>query len=172
MSVPGLYIYNNCMDESTQNAVLAYIDSKPWLLDLKRRTQHYGARYDYKTRKLYYDNILPFEKDFPIDVIRNSISQYFGAIPNQCIVNEYTSGQSISQHIDAKCFGDVIVTISLGDFTNFVMSNDKETIPIRVNKGDIIILTSDARHKWKHHTTPVNAPGYRRISITFRTIKE
>lgn len=172
MSIPGLTFLNSCLDENSQNILLEYIDSKPWLLDLKRRTQHYGARYDYKARRLFYDNILQFEPGSPIDILRNNVVTLFnGKLPDQCIINEYTSGQSISKHIDASCFGDIIVTVSLGDFTDFVMSNNNESIPIRVNKGDVIVLSSDARYKWSHQTKPVHNSNYRRISITFRTIK-
>ena len=35
-------------DESKD--ILAKIDARPWMYDLKRRVQHYGWRYDYSSR--------------------------------------------------------------------------------------------------------------------------
>ena len=40
----------------------------------------------------------------------------------QLIVNEYTPGQGISAHTDAKIFGDNIITLSLGSHCGFVFT--------------------------------------------------
>jgi len=171
MSIPGLFIHNGYLNEQQQKELLNYIDSVEWSNDLKRKTQHYGGRYDYVKRKVLNDRVLSFEKDAPLNNLRNNLVELFdGKLPDQCIVNEYLSGQSISQHIDAKCFGPIIVTVSLGDYTNFVMSKNDEKVNIKLNGGDLLILKNDARHLWKHQTTPVYDKNYRRVSITFRTI--
>jgi hypothetical protein len=48
----GLTYIPNYITEQKQQELITKIDNQPWLIDLKRRVQHYGYKYDYKARKI------------------------------------------------------------------------------------------------------------------------
>ena len=43
---------------------------------------------------------------------------------NQCIVNNYLSGQGISQHTDIKSYGDIIGCFTLGGGATMTFKNN------------------------------------------------
>jgi alkylated DNA repair dioxygenase AlkB len=96
--------------------LLEQIDRQIWLTELKRRVQHYGYKYLYKSRKVdasMYLGQLPTWAD--IIARRLQIEGYIDVLPDQAIVNEYLPGQGIAKHIDCpSCFIDTIVSLSLG----------------------------------------------------------
>ena len=47
--VPGLELIPEYVDREGQERLLALVDAAPWRADLKRRVQHYGYRYDYRS---------------------------------------------------------------------------------------------------------------------------
>lgn len=172
--VQGLILLRNLINIDEQRNLLNAIDKIPWSNALSRRTQHYGGRYDYKTRRVENNGGVISMKfcPFPID---ESVKEQFQKVglskPDQCIVNEYLSGQCISAHIDSSVFGLVIGTISLGDFTMMIFRRDGHlSRHIELQPGDVLFLTGDARDKWTHETVPVRKSGYRRVSITYRTL--
>ena len=101
------------------------------------------------------------------------------------IINEYEPGQGISAHIDCKpCFEDVIYSISLGSSAEMVFSKGDNKIGVLLHPRSAIILSGDARSKWKHEIparksdpSPNPVKGKmrtkrsRRISLTFRKVK-
>src|SRR4051794_16222078 len=52
ISIPGLQFIQNVVSQEEHDRLVAVIDQQPWLLDLQRRVQHYGYRYDYKSRSV------------------------------------------------------------------------------------------------------------------------
>lgn len=147
---------------------IAEINKNEWSLALDRRTQHFGARYDYTSRKLVYD-AKPL--DGYIKNLADFISTNFNFTPNQCIVNEYTKGQKITPHIDhTKCFGPKIVTLSVGSSMTMRFTRNKEKLDIVLNSGDFLIIEAEARYEWKHELLPVHDPNFYRVSLTYRTI--
>lgn len=147
--------------------LIEHIDKCEWSNEITRRVQHYGFKYDYKTRKVSPGSPIPSLFSDLINILKeNEVID-----PNQIIVNEYLSGQYISRHIDSDVFGPVVVTLSLGDGTTFQMSNRAEVVDIPVKQGSLLILEGESRSKWYHCTLPVHKEGFRRISITFRTVK-
>jgi alkylated DNA repair dioxygenase AlkB len=180
--VPGLYCFKNFLKNKCKEVdccrcktcVLENIDAKKWLTVLNRRTQHYGARYDYTTRKLHYD---VDDLDGVIKNIARKLNKY---VPRriecvdklditQCIVNEYTCNQRISAHIDNKCFGPVICSISLGNSMTMRFKKDNVSKDICVNSGDLLVLTGDARYLWTHELLPETTnKQFRRVSLTYR----
>ena len=48
--VVGLEYVPEFISLEEHDELLSYIHSEKWLDDLKRRVQHYGFKYDYKTR--------------------------------------------------------------------------------------------------------------------------
>ena len=94
---------------------IALIDSQKWNLDLKRRTQHYGYKYDYTARSVnasYYLGEMPYWIGELCSKLGSD--RIFIEKPDQVIINEYMPGQGIASHIDCvPCFGGTICSLSL-----------------------------------------------------------
>jgi len=50
--IAGLQYAANYLSPEESNRLLRIIDQQLWLMDLKRRVQHYGYRYNYKRRSV------------------------------------------------------------------------------------------------------------------------
>lgn len=180
--VPGLYIQEQVIDEEVEKEVIKWLDRREWSTALPRRTQHFGYVYGYTNTDLTPAD--PFEgwitkiSDW---LTENKIMEEI----DQCIVNEYDRDQKIGKHIDGKrgnrpnIFGPRIVSISLGEDTNFIFCKGYEKVEIYVPRRSIILLTEDSRYEWTHEipkrsSVKVNekwvtkSEDYRRISLTFR----
>lgn len=166
--------------------LINYIENQLWSSELNRRVQHYGYRYDYKTRKLDVSSeVLEIEQPFIglLDTLTYELRPLgLKARPNQIIVNEYEIGQGIAWHIDSeKSFDDNIFIISL--LSDCVMKlehkNTKEQLEVLLRKNSLLCLTKESRYDWKHtipNTKSFEFKGEkfiraRRLSLTCRYIK-
>lgn len=176
VKISGLEYVPNYISDLEQMELLKLIDAQVWNLELKRRTQHYGFKYDYSARtidkKSYLGNMPDWIEDLCARLYKESI---FMAKPDQVIINEYLSGQGISPHIDCvPCFSDTICSLSLGSgcIMDFIHDSDKKQIYLEPTS--LLILKSDARYKWKHgiaaRKTDNGIKRERRVSLTFRKI--
>ena len=52
INIPGLTYISNYISSAYEEKLLKLIDTQEWNLDLKRRTQHYGYKYDYTARSV------------------------------------------------------------------------------------------------------------------------
>lgn len=161
---------------------LISLDRMPWLDDLSRRVQHYGWRYDYKSRTVRHDAYLGPLPSFLAAISQRLYSEGLMPLaPDQAIVNEYLPGQGIAAHIDCEpCFGPEIATVSLGDdypmrFTNVSTGAAHEVwLPI----GSACVMSGLARYDWRHEIAKrksdlvggTRKPRKRRVSVTFRTV--
>lgn len=154
-----------------QHCLLRDIDSQPWNHDLGRRTQQYGAKYDYKTRKLTAAPPFPASVESMAEILEPLFEEYSSTKPTQCIVNEYKRGQKITPHTDhVKHFGPVIVIVSLGDPMEMVLTRSGYTpYSITLEPGTALVLSGESRYEWKHELKPSKDPNFRRVSMTFRT---
>jgi alkylated DNA repair dioxygenase AlkB len=179
-SIPGLICVPGFLKEPY--SVLGTLDRMPWLDDLSRRVQHYGWRYDYKSRRIHHDAYLGPLPSFLQDVAGELFSVgLMGCVPDQAIVNEYLPGQGIAAHIDCEpCFGPEIVTISLGDeypmrFTNV---STAAAIDVWLPVGSVCVISGPARYEWRHEIAKRKSDLFggtrklreRRVSVTFRTV--
>lgn len=177
--IPGLICVTDFLSEPS--TLLGILDRMSWRDDLSRRVQHYGWRYDYKSRRVIRDAYLGPLPDFLQDVaVELFTSGLMERVPDQAIVNEYLPGQGIAAHIDCEpCFGPEIATISLGDeypmrFTNFLTA---EAIDVWLPVGSACIISGPARYEWRHeiakrksdHFSGARKMRKRRVSVTFRT---
>ena len=168
------------------NDLLAKIDARPWMNDLKRRVQHYGWRYDYSSRVVTEEMKTEPLPGFILKIARElNVRGWFASIPDQVIVNEYEPGQGIAPHIDRDCFGPSVATLSLGDrwpmqFTPLGRSAvATESEEIFLDVGSMLILQGDARTRWMHGIVKRRTDGQgrsrrqrmRRVSVTFRTVE-
>lgn len=174
--IDGLSYYCKFMNNETEAKIVAEIDKQPWNTDLSRRTQHYGYKYDYKDKNAEYIGELP---DWLNSIVDMAIqSGVLSSRPNQAIINEYLPGQGISPHTDAKIFGNVICSISLGSNVIMEFSKGIEVREILLRQKSIIVLENDARWSWKHSIPArkhdvvdgLTCERGRRLSITFRTV--
>lgn len=159
------------------------IDAQAWRHDLKRRSQHYGYRYDYKARQAreedYIGPLPPF-----LQALAERLTHYghFNSVPEQVIVNEYMPGQGISAHVDCRpCFGDVIASLSL--LSSCVMRLEHRKVgqktDLVLEPGSLLVLSGEARHVWTHAiparksdiVNGLKQPRSRRLSLTFREMR-
>jgi alkylated DNA repair dioxygenase AlkB len=176
MEIPGLVLINDFITEKEEMQLLQRINSSKWNTTLKRRTQHYGYIYDYKSRGLA-------EKTLPIPdwcnfIIERLLENGYGPY-DQCIVNEYTPGQGIAPHIDSvTAFEETVVSLSLASdiYMEFTPPTGLKVNDIHLKRRSAVCLTKDARYKWKHSiaTKKYDIDGTKRdtrVSLTFRKIK-
>jgi alkylated DNA repair dioxygenase AlkB len=180
--VPGLQYIPYYISSKTEADLMYTIDRGLWLTDLKRRVQHYGYRYDYKTRSLdttMYIGSLPYWAEDLADRLYSE--GLTSALPDQVIVNEYIPGQGISDHVDClPCFGDTIVSLTLGSscIMEYTHVKSKAKVPVFLERSSLVVMHGDARHQWMHGIPARKSDEYhgltyprtRRISITFRKV--
>jgi alkylated DNA repair dioxygenase AlkB len=181
-AVPGLFLCLNVLDVAGERALLALVDANSWSDVLKRRVQHYGFQYDYKSRNLAPAAAPPIP-DLCLELATNLRTKC--GLPSttpmerqfdQLIVNEYVPGQGISAHTDASVFGACIVSVSLnsGVIMRFSRANHA-SVDVWLPPRSAVFLTGDARRLWKHAIAAVKSDkGHgarsRRVSLTFRTL--
>lgn len=172
----GLYHLRNLIGEEWQNHLLDVINNQQeWNNSLQRRTQHYGYEYNYKNTS----QLLPAPPLHPsLDYLRQQIESLNdvkeGTVFNQCIVNEYRKNQGIAPHIDhIRHFGPIIVSVSLGQPCDFIFThkNRDEKEVVRLEPGDVCIMSEEARYDWKHSLRMPSSSKGSRVSITFREVR-
>lgn len=182
---PFIYIENfipKVLSVDFRNTLISSIENGLWDLTLSRRTQHYGWRYDYKARSVSPNDYLgPLPLAF--SPLVNWISDTYGITMDQAIVNEYTPGQGIGDHVDCEpCFGDAIVSLSLLSgvpMTFKSLAKTSETYTQYLSKDSLVIISGDVRHLWTHGierrtwdmVDGLRVERQRRISVTLRTIR-
>ena len=180
LPIPGLRYCAAYLAETDQQDLLAIIDRQPWNVELRRRVQHYGYRYDYKARKVDPSMYLGPLPDWAEALARRLHREGWFPVPaDQLIVNEYEPGQGISRHVDCvPCFDHTIASISLGSSCVMEMSNGKETVPLLLEPRSIVIMKDEARYRWTHAVPARKSDRYggrtiprgRRVSLTFRKV--
>lgn len=178
LGVPGLTYCREFLTTEEQCQILAEVDARSWLSDLKRRVQHYGYKYDYRARKVdpsMYVGPLP---PFALEVAQKLLDgELIDEMPDQLIVNEYEAGQGITAHIDCEpCFKNTIVTVSLGSacVMDLICVATKDVQPVLLEVGSALILRDEARREWMHRIqarkSDDGVPRRRRVSLTFRNV--
>lgn len=109
---------------------------------------------------------LNFENPLPLP-------EYF----TQIILNYYTPGQGIANHVDLPHrYEDVIAIVSLGSGITMDLVNGEDERELYLEPGSLLVLRDEARWVWKHGITARmednGVPRDIRISITMRRMKE
>jgi alkylated DNA repair dioxygenase AlkB len=180
--ISGLKYIPDFINEKEHEELWQAIYKEPWLTDLKRRVQHYGWKYDYKSRSIDYSMFLG-ELPSWAKPIANRLynSGYLPNMPDQLIINEYQPGQGITNHVDCEpCFGSTIITISLGSkcVMDFINIKTKEKIEVLLEPRSLAVLSEEARYNWSHGIAARKIDKFRnvktdrqlRISMTFRNV--
>lgn len=183
LNLSGLELYFDFITTNEEKQFINFIDNEPWLTDLSRRVQHYGYKYDYRTRKIdnsFYLGELP--EWLKVLAYRLFDKKIIDFIPDQAIINEYEPGQGIAPHIDCEpCFGDTIISLSLGStcIMNFEKEpNSKNREEIFIEPKTLLVMKSESRYDWYHGILARKSDKFngeiikreRRISITFRKV--
>jgi len=193
--IPGLDYKLDYITEQEGQDLLAWLDKRPWITDLKRRVQHYGWRYDYKARKIDSTMRLGALPDRLAELAERLYeAKDTHQLPDQVIINEYLPGQGIAPHIDCvPCFGNTIITISLAAACIMEFSKSKPTtrpkqaklekepkdaVPVWLAPRSLVAMRAAARGQWLHgiparKSDVWNGVKYarsRRVSLTFRTV--
>jgi alkylated DNA repair dioxygenase AlkB len=176
LNIPGLTYIPSYISSEYEQDLLNLIDRQNWNLELKRRTQHYGYKYDYTARFLdtsYYLGQMPYWLDEFCDNLHSE--SIFIEKPDQVIINEYIPGQGITSHIDCvPCFTGTVCSLSLasGCLMDLMNGNIKKTIYLEPRS--LLILQEDARYRWKHGIATRKSDNgvkrQRRVSLTFRKV--
>ena len=178
----GATLVPDIVTEAEEERILLRISQAPWMTDLNRRVQHYGYTYDYRAPGAgRHDPAPPFPRW--AHVIGGRLSPFFqGALPEQCIVNEYRPGQGIGMHADHGSFGPVVVSLSLAaawtmnfrprsrrPYVRGGLASD-EVVPLP--RRAALVLSGAARSAWMHGFDPAANAGRSetRLSATFRTL--
>ncbi|MEN9302216.1 MAG: hypothetical protein RL264_645 [Bacteroidota bacterium] len=179
-----LVLLENFISEEEETELLNTIDSNLWSSELKRRVQHYGYRYNYKSKvieaSMHLGEVPSWLTDLSLKIDQQTKQENK---LDQFIINEYLPGQGISAHIDCvPCFGNTIFSLSLGSGCNMVFTDPKtkEKISYYLPQRSLLVLKDELRYEWKHEIKAVKSdlvnaakiPRSRRVSITFRTIKK
>lgn len=179
LDIKGLLYQPHFLSATEQGRILAEIDARPWQYGLKRRVQHYGYQYDYKSRRIDRSMHLGPLPSFAVEVAELLIAKsLITQMPDQAIINEYLPGQGISAHVDCEpCFGETISTVSLGwayemEFSHTELPDMTKSILLEV--GSALVMSDEARHIWRHgirgRKQDRGVPRQRRVSFTFRNV--
>ena len=180
MKIPGLTYISDYITLEQELELVKIIDTKPWIDELKRRVQHYGYKYDYKSRSLDNQDYLGPIPDW-LAIMSNKLFSdgIFERMPDQVIINEYEPGQGIAPYIDCvPCFGPTISSLSLNSncVIDFTKNNKQESLLLE--QRSLLILKNEARYCWKHSIAARKQDKHggqnfirgKRISLTFRTV--
>ena len=82
------------------------------------------------------------------------------------------NGAHIDPHLDDEwAWGEQIINLNLLSSTILTLANSENEIPIKLDCGDLMVLTGDARHIWTHEIKQEHIKSHR-LCITFRDISE
>lgn len=179
--IDGLFYYSNIFPKNISKITIDQLDAdtstewKPITSSLNSRlVKQYGKAYNYKkyTANEIVNPIPPFLKkymDKALEMIQNDLHMQYEF--DQCIVNNYKKGQSISKHVDSNIFDHIIACFTVGDggIMRFKNINDGKQFDINVESNSLYIMSGESRYNWTHEM--LKHKGDRRISITFRKIK-
>lgn len=182
-SIPGLHYIADYLDETREQALIEAIDRQPWRTELRRRVQHYGYAYDYKSRKVtaaMYLGELPVWLRSLCEELRDR--DLMPRVADQVIINEYEPGQGIAPHVDCvPCFEGTIASLTLGSacVMEFTGLENGERAALFLARRSLLVLSGEARYAWQHaiparkrdvHAGRVIIRG-RRVSLTFRNVR-
>lgn len=179
--IPGLVYISDFLTETQEAELVAVIDKGEWSRVLKRRVQHYGWRYDYKSRGIDAAMRLGPLPEWAMELAKRLKAE--GLLPHladQVIVNEYIGSQGIGKHIDCvPCFDDGVAMISLLESWEMIFREARKDrrarVPKLLERRSVAIMTGDVRYHWSHEiparsTEPGGLQRHRRVSVTFRKV--
>jgi alkylated DNA repair dioxygenase AlkB len=152
--VEGLVYVPDLVAPDDQARLLGEIDAAPWMTELRRRVQHYGYRYDYRSRSVDPSMRLGDLPDWAVALAEVMRARgLLARAPDQVIVNEYEPGQGINNHVDCEpCFDGIVHSVSLGSpcVMHFTSRRTGEVVPVLLEPGSLVVMAGAARYDWMH----------------------
>lgn len=185
IEIPGIIYIPQYINVDEQNQLLNRVDQQEWSIDSvesARRIQQHGYRYVYENGFLVASQYLGALPDWMGSIAsRLSDDGLTTTVLEQVTVNEYYPGQGLRSHIDCvTCFGDTIVTLSLGSYCvmDFTHSITKEKKQLLLSPGSLLVMQGEGRYIWQHSFAARTKDTYqgkefvrnRRVSLTFRDV--
>lgn len=115
MLPPGAHYLPDFVSSAEERVLVQALDCGAWDVAMRRRVQHFGYRYDYRSRRVESAAFLGPLPNW-LSRISDSLVRkgFFEDLPDQVIANEYFPGQGISAHVDCvPCFSGTIASLSL-----------------------------------------------------------
>eukprot|EP00931_Biecheleriopsis_adriatica_P115447 TRINITY_DN91231_c0_g1_i1.p1 TRINITY_DN91231_c0_g1~~TRINITY_DN91231_c0_g1_i1.p1 ORF type:complete len:455 (-),score=84.30 TRINITY_DN91231_c0_g1_i1:159-1391(-) len=189
--VPGLVLAVNFLNEEQEATLIAAIDESAWMYNRAqtRRVQMYGVKHDAQYRvcaKAPVTPLPPFAHGL-VNKIHDYVTEHF---PNhvrymfklgaskvtELFVNEYSAGSSLQFHTDHNVtYEEMIVGISLGADSLLRFQEcereDNERV-VRLPQRSAYFMTGPSRTDYKHGIREGDVLGLRRVSLTFRVVRE
>ena len=176
----GAVIVPDFITPAEEARILLRIAEAPWLTELSRRVQHYGYRYAYRGGGSREP--APAFPRWAECMAGRLRPRFAGALPVQCIVNEYRPGQGIGMHADHRQFGSVVASLSLGadwpmrfrpratrPYAAGALPGDEVAV---LPRRSVLVLAGDARYRFMHGIDRRDSARETatRVSATFRTL--
>ena len=181
-AIPGLVYMRNFLTPSEELEIINLIDDQEWLTGLNRRVQHYGYKYDYRARKIDSSSYIGAIPKWLVKIVGEASKLASETMDfDQVIINEYSPGQGISEHIDcAPCFAESIVSVSLLSDVVMKFQNRHSLIKkeVLLERGSIVIISGESRYDWYHSIAARKNDFFnktkrgrnRRVSLTLRKV--
>ena len=182
LDINGLKLIHNYISINEAQTLWHRLDLEPWVEGLSRRVQHYGYRYDYKSRRITAGLYLGPLPSWLLPLAKRLYGEgHFVSLPDQVIINDYQPAQGIALHTDCiPCFGRTVASISLGSscVMDFSHHHSQRKASLILPPCSLLTLSDEARYAWQHGiakrkndvVSGVKIPRMRRISLTFRTV--
>lgn len=174
----GLTLIENYISDDDEQKLIKKINNQTWDKSLKRLTQHYGYKYDYKSSKIG-ESIGDIPSWLTKYTDKMIIDKHINKYPDQVIINRYLPGEGISAHIDrTDIFDNKIYSLSLGSSCVMIFENRRNKYEIHIKPKTLLIMEDDARYFFKHSILPKtydivdkqHLDRDTRYSITFRNV--
>ena len=112
----------------------------------------------------------------PLLSAKHKIEAHYNCSFNSVMANLYRNGSdSMGCHADdEKELGikPLIASLSLGEqrLLKFRHQKSKEVLDVMLSHGDLLLMTGDIQHYWKHELPKTKTQKSERINLTFRKI--
>lgn len=179
--LPGLGYWPDYISPDEEEALMAFIDTRPWSLELLRRRQWYGWAYDDMSQGGAEDyHPEPVPDLFSALARRLYDDGHFAGVPDRMLVNEYEPGQGIGAHRDRDVERiEAVAILSLG--CAVMMDFTRRGHPTRshyLQPRSLVTMRGEAREGWMHGIAGRRSdrvgglilPRSRRLSLTFRYV--
>lgn len=197
--IAGLALHAEFITPQQEAALMLEIDGRPWDGSLKRRTQHYGRRFDYQRKSVATASGGASSSELP-PAISSLVRALCAARPPllpwedgaadaaagaiQVTVNEYEPGTGIAAHVDThSAFADGIGSLTLGGGIAFRLQRpaDGRDVSLWLPPRSLLTLAGAARYEWRHAIAGRKydrvpgveggwVPRSRRVSVTVRRV--
>jgi len=91
--IPGLTYIKEYITKEKESELIDIIDKQSWSQELKRRVQHYGYKYNYKSKSIDSSSYLGPMPNWLMQLCCQLQQEgIFSILPDQVIINEYLPG--------------------------------------------------------------------------------